>query len=146
MKKFPIIKLMIFDYLIQNGKITGYAFRKYCEEMGIPVSNGTIYPHLQDLLREGIIEYQTDGKKKLYHFTKKGEDIVLERQEKGFVHENLKKYFFKFIYHLQNTNWNTTKDLERMEYDLDEMKRFLQDEKNKILGSQKQRESWIRSE
>ena len=109
--------------------------------MGIPVSNGTIYPHLQDLLREGIIEYQTDGKKKLYHFTKKGEDIVLERQEKGFVHENLKKHFFKFIYHLQNTNWNTTKDLERMEYDLDEMKRFLQDEKNKILGSQKQRES-----
>lgn len=74
--KYPFIKMNIMQYIASNGYMTGYSFIQYCKSRGIPVSNGTIYPHLKELEASGIIECEVDGKRKVYRLTPFGDEWI----------------------------------------------------------------------
>jgi len=108
---FPHVKGLLLDYLSSHGEMTGYTFLRYCEEEGMPVSNGTVYPHLKHLEDHGIISARTEGRKKLYALTGKGRAIVR-------LHENkppeLRKNLIYFLHLLGAADWNRCENLEKL--------------------------------
>jgi len=69
------IRLLVLDSLNKNPK-HGYQIMTSISEMFYGLykpSPGVIYPTLQSLTEEDLIEYEERGKKKIYSLTKKGE-------------------------------------------------------------------------
>ena len=122
-RSFPHIKGLLLDYLSRHGEMTGYAFLRYCQEEGMPVSNGTVYPHLKHLEDHGIISARSDGRKKLYTLTGKGKAIVR-------LHENkppeLRKNLIHFLHVLGAADWNCRENVEKLRGYLAAMDRELQ--------------------
>ncbi len=125
MKRFSIIRAMIFEYLQEKQAISGYAFMKYCRDMGIPASSGTIYPYLRELKEQEVIKEIQEGKRKIYTLTPKGSEI-LQKVERKKLNPDFKKLFLKFMYHLENTNWRDKSDLGQLLQDLHAMEDHLQ--------------------
>ncbi|MDN5341341.1 PadR family transcriptional regulator [Oceanotoga sp. DSM 15011] len=88
MAKLPFLKFLMIQYLIENGEITGYSFIKFCKRKDIPVSSGTVYPHLKTLSDNGIIDFKIYKNKKIYSFTDYGKEYSKEMYKK---YVNLKK-------------------------------------------------------
>jgi len=40
----PMLKIMLFKFIAENDRITGYDFLKYCKDKGISASSGSVYP------------------------------------------------------------------------------------------------------
>lgn len=78
---YPVLKMMLLNFLAENGKASGYEFLKYAKQKGIPASAGTVYPQLSDLLEKGFIDQKIDGRKKMYSLTKEGIDFVKQLRE-----------------------------------------------------------------
>jgi DNA-binding PadR family transcriptional regulator len=110
-RSFPHIKGLLLDYLGRHGEVTGYAFLRYCRDEGMPVSNGTVYPHLKHLEDHGIIGARTEGRKKLYSLTGRGRAIVR-------LHENkppeLRKSLIHFLHVLGAADWNRRENIEKL--------------------------------
>ena len=61
MSRHPFIKVMLINYLINNEELVGYEFIKYCRDIGILASSGTVYPHLKTLTENEIISFREEG-------------------------------------------------------------------------------------
>ena len=68
-RSFPHIKGLLLDYLSRHGEMTGYAFLRYCREEGMPVSNGTVYPHLKHLMDHGMLSARKEGQRVFYQIS-----------------------------------------------------------------------------
>ncbi len=78
---YPMLKMMLLNFLSEKKEITGYDFLKYAKEKGVPASAGTIYPQLADLLDKGFIEQKIEGRKKIYKLTQEGTKFVNQLRE-----------------------------------------------------------------
>lgn len=63
---------------IEDGTTHGYALSK---ELGVRCS--TIYEHLEQLEKEGYLNSEEEGRRKVYYLTKKGELIIEAYQEES---------------------------------------------------------------
>jgi len=71
---------------LKKGKKTGYGLIKYInEKTGRKPSFGSIYPLLEQLLKEKLVTYKEKDKKKFYSLTKEGEkelkDILKKKDD-----------------------------------------------------------------
>lgn len=113
MNRYPFIKIMIFNYLLEREELTGYNFIKYCQEIGIPASSGTVYPHLKDLTSQGLLKYQKEEQKKIYSLTQKGKE-KLESTSYTNIPTFVKNFFFKNISLAAHMDWKKAEDVERL--------------------------------
>lgn len=56
---------------IQKNPLHGYGLAK---KLGVSLSS--VYEHLKDLKKHGLVEIREEKRKKLYHLTKKGELLL----------------------------------------------------------------------
>jgi DNA-binding PadR family transcriptional regulator len=120
---FPHIKGLLLDYLSRHGEMTGYAFLRYCQEEGMPVSNGTVYPHLRHLVDHGVLSVRREGRKRLYTLTAKGSAIIRLHDNKP---AELRKYLIHFLHDFAAPDWNQPDRIERLRGYLAAMDRELQ--------------------
>uniref|UniRef100_A0A7V3RDK8 PadR family transcriptional regulator n=1 Tax=Mesoaciditoga lauensis TaxID=1495039 RepID=A0A7V3RDK8_9BACT len=78
---YPMLKMMLLNFLSENKEGTGYDFLKYAKEKGMPASAGTVYPQLSDLLDKKMIEQKIIGRRKIYSLTLEGDDFVKKLRE-----------------------------------------------------------------
>ena len=70
------LRLMVMNAL-SRSKLSGYDIKKYIEkESGLKPSFGSIYPLLDKLLKEGLVEFESHGRKKIYFIAKKGKSSL----------------------------------------------------------------------
>ena len=72
MNRYPFIKVIIINCLLEQDGLTGYDIIKYCRGNGIPASSGTVYPHLKAMEDAGIIAFREEGRRKVYYLTEAG--------------------------------------------------------------------------
>ena len=67
------LRLMVMKALSKR-ELSGYDIKRYIEkETGTwKPSFGSIYPLLEKLLKEGLVEFEASGRKKMYFLTRKG--------------------------------------------------------------------------
>ncbi|HCZ06918.1 MAG TPA: hypothetical protein DHV12_07315 [Thermotogae bacterium] len=70
--KPAVLKLMILQYLKEKGLGTGYDFIKFAREKGFSSSPGSVYPHLHELEKAGMVVHIDEGRKKVYRLTEEG--------------------------------------------------------------------------
>ena len=77
---------------LDEGKKSGYELMKHIgERMGAKPSPGSIYPLLENLEKEGLVEFKGDKRSKEYHLTAEGRkklQIIDQKREeciKGFL-------------------------------------------------------------
>ena len=131
MKRFSITRVMVFEYLLRQKEISGYAFMKYCRRMGISVSSGTIYPCLRELKEREMVIERREGRKKVYVLSPKGGEI-LEKRFRGRkrLDQGFQELFFQFLYHLERVNWKRKETVSLLLGDVQQMEAYLE----KILG------------
>lgn len=78
---YPMLKMMLLNFLSENKECTGYDFLKYAKGKGMPASAGTVYPQLSDLLDKKMIEQKVIGRRKIYSLTVEGDDFVKKLRE-----------------------------------------------------------------
>lgn len=78
---YPMLKMMLLNFLAENKAGTGYDFLKYAKEKGMPASAGTVYPQLSDLLEKKLIDQKVIGRRKIYSLTPEGNDFVKQLRE-----------------------------------------------------------------
>ncbi|MGC8589733.1 PadR family transcriptional regulator [Athalassotoga sp.] len=78
---YPMVKMMLLNFLCENKEGTGYDFLKYAKEKGMPASAGTVYPQLSDLLDKKLIDQKIVGRRKLYSLTPEGNNFVKQLRE-----------------------------------------------------------------
>ncbi|MGC8704890.1 MAG: PadR family transcriptional regulator [Athalassotoga sp.] len=78
---YPMLKMMLLNFLSEKKEITGYDFLKYAKGKGVSASAGTVYPQLSDLLDKGFIEQKIEGRKKIYNLTEEGVNFVNQLRE-----------------------------------------------------------------
>ncbi len=78
---YPMLKMMLLNFLAENKAGTGYDFLKYAKEKGMPASAGTVYPQLSDLLDKKLIDQKVIGRRKIYSLTPEGNDFVKQLRE-----------------------------------------------------------------
>jgi DNA-binding PadR family transcriptional regulator len=121
-RNFPHIKGLLLDYLSRHGEMTGYSFLRYCQQEGMPVSNGTVYPHLRHLEDHGIISARSDGRKRVYTLTGKGTAIVRLHETKP---PELRTNLIHFLHVLGTADWNRPENIEKLRGYLGAMDREL---------------------
>lgn len=136
--KYPFVKINILQYLVSNGELTGYSFIKYCENNGISVSNGTIYPHLKELENAGLIESTVDGKRKVYQLTDSGENWV-KNSTNASMPSVLSHSFVRLYRSIDLVKWEDAEDVKKLAAMLEQTKRTL-DEYVITLGRDKTKE------
>ena len=134
--KYPFIKMNLLLYLMEYGEMTGYSFMKYCKQRGLPISNGTIYPHLKDLESGGLIEGEVDGKRKVYKLTPYGKEWI-ENSTNGTMPERLKRSYMHLFRSFDMTKWDNLMELNTL---LRELEHFQQALTNYIQVLEKQNE------
>ncbi|WP_036224734.1 PadR family transcriptional regulator [Mesoaciditoga lauensis] len=153
MARFPFLKILLLNFIEKEGKTTGYDFLKYCKKENITASPGTVYPQLEALAKDGILEKKVDGRKNVYFLTKKGKGFLKEIQKSkegfknimsklGVVMENpqtsmpksIQKSFRAFFYSLHSVNWKREKDVENFLKEFErvesEIRRWLNERKS----------------
>lgn len=56
---------------LSNGPRHGYVIAK---SANLPM--GSVYDHLAELVEGGFIEFKKDGRRKVYHLTKTGKNLI----------------------------------------------------------------------
>lgn len=70
------LRILVLKQLIKKPR-AGYGLIKdISEETGWKPSYGSIYPLLDNLRKEGLVKQEVQGKKKIYHLTRKGKEEV----------------------------------------------------------------------
>ncbi len=140
----PVLKIMLFNFIAENEKITGYEFLKFCKEKGISASAGSVYPHLKEFEERGLVKKKIDGRKKYYSLTEKGEKYYKKIDEYknntksilsriGIVFENtfpkmpkeLNEKFVFLYYKVQGANWKNKKSIEEILKTIEEIEKIL---------------------
>lgn len=125
MARQAFIRMMILNYLLQNGELTGYGFIKFCRGSGVPASPGNVYPHLKELEDQRIIAFHVEGKKKIYALTERGHqevaDIGVSR-----VPEFLRNVFFRNISLASSIDWSKADEVAKLLNSVSEAKEFLE--------------------
>jgi DNA-binding PadR family transcriptional regulator len=73
-------------HLLKEESMHGYQIMKELEERSngaYSASAGTVYPALQELLDQNLIELDTESDKKIYFISKDGKQRLEENQEEG---------------------------------------------------------------
>jgi DNA-binding PadR family transcriptional regulator len=73
-------------HLLKEESMHGYQIMKELEERSngaYSASAGTVYPALQELLDQNLIELDTESDKKIYFISKDGKQRLKEKQEEG---------------------------------------------------------------
>lgn len=122
--KYPFVKMNILQYLVKEGEVTGYSFMQYCKKSGIPVSNGTIYPHLKDLEQGGLIKSTVDGKRKKYTLTEYGEQWI-QNSTNASMPANISRTFIKLFREIDLAKWENPQSIESLICIVEEMKEAL---------------------
>jgi DNA-binding PadR family transcriptional regulator len=76
--KVGFLKLTLLT-LVSKGPLHGYALMKQIERLTDEEwkpSPGSIYPALQELVRDGLVTSSTQGRKKVYAITPQGRETV----------------------------------------------------------------------
>ena len=120
-KKNPMIKMLILNYLMDHGELTGYEFIKYCRENNIPASSGNVYPQLKKLLEHKIVEYYEEGKKKVYTLTPKGHKIISDTFIAN-APQFVKEAIFNSMMFGVRFDWNNPEDIQKVINNLDHLK------------------------
>lgn len=113
MARYPFLKSMLINYLLEHGELTGYDFIKYSRSIGVTASPGSVYPHLKDLESEGIISHQLQGKRKVYTLTKSGTRQV-SAWPVARVPTFLKISFFRSLGLAATINWSEPAEVETL--------------------------------
>ena len=133
-KKNSYIKAILINYLVNNKSTTGYEFIKHCKSIGVPASNGNVYPLLKKLTEEKILTYEESGNKKIYRFTKKGKKS-LENTFMDVAPAYLRNAVINNILVGVKVNWNNPDDIDKLIKDseelLTEFKKFSDSLRNK---------------
>jgi DNA-binding PadR family transcriptional regulator len=96
MEKNPMqkkLRIIVLKHLAEKPR-AGYGLIKDIEECtGWKPSYGSIYPLLENLKTEGLIEVEEEGKKKIYHLTKDGKAEVkkLEKLQSSMIEQMQEK-------------------------------------------------------
>ncbi|NSW76377.1 MAG: PadR family transcriptional regulator [Candidatus Atribacteria bacterium] len=130
MKRFSITRVMVFEYLLREGELSGYAFMKYCRKIGIPVSSGMLYPCLRELKEKEMIIEKQDGRKKVYTLSEKGRAFVERARGKRSVDQGFQEMLFRFMYHLEKVDWKKKDTVSFLLEDVRRMEGYLE----RILG------------
>lgn len=91
--KAGFLKLTLLK-LVSRGPTHGYALMKEIEHLtedDWKPSPGSIYPALQELVGDGLITSRSEGRRKIYEITPKGEDtlvVALKHAEDALRHLN----------------------------------------------------------
>lgn len=134
--KYPFVKMNLLQYIATYGELTGYSFMQYCKECGIPVSNGTIYPHLKELERCGLIQSEVDGKRKRYTLTEYGTDWI-KNSTNASMPASLGRQFVKLYRGIDLTHWEQEEDIEKLLFLVKEIKEALKQYKNSLKDKKK---------
>lgn len=71
------IDILILKVLSKNGSATGYSLIRYFHQRyHIRVASGAVYSKLYWLERQGFLEAASDGRRRVYGLTKKGEEYL----------------------------------------------------------------------
>lgn len=74
MASFDKLRILVLKHLAKEPR-AGYGLIKDIEEhTGWKPSYGSIYPLLDHLRQEGIVEFEEQGRKKIYHLTAQGKE------------------------------------------------------------------------
>jgi DNA-binding PadR family transcriptional regulator len=140
----PVLKIMLFKFIAENEKITGYDFLKFCKEKGISASAGSVYPHLKEFEERGLVKKKIDGRKKYYYLTEEGKKYyekideyknnaknILSRM--GIVFENtfsempkeLSEKFRLLYYEVRGANWKNKKSMKKVLKTIEEIEKML---------------------
>ncbi len=104
----PILKIMLFKFISENEKITGYDFLKFCKEKGIKASSGSVYPHLKEFESKGLITKIKQGRKNYYSLTKEGKEYSKTMQD---YKDKTKKILTKLGVEFEENNKQIPKEL-----------------------------------
>ncbi len=75
------LRILVLKHLSMKPR-AGYGLIKDINECtGWKPSYGSIYPLLDSLKKEGLVEMEEKGKKKVYHLTEKGKEAVHDLQK-----------------------------------------------------------------
>ena len=88
--KAGFLKLTVLK-LVSKGPTHGYALMKDIQRLtdeDWKPSPGSIYPALQELVSEGLVQVRTQGRRKVYEITPKGMDDLVVAM--GHAEETLK--------------------------------------------------------
>lgn len=124
MNRYPFIKSMILNYLMTNNEVTGYEFITFCKKRGIPVSSGTVYPHLKDLTSQNILTFKEQNQKKIYSLTEQGR-AKIEETSLGSIPEMVKQFFFRNISQAAHMDWQRIEDVERLLFGVQQTENYL---------------------
>lgn len=113
MARYPFLKGMILNYLVERRELTGYDFIKYCRTIGVTASPGSVYPHLKDLEDEGVVAQQTQGRRKIYTLTQKGVRTIAALPISR-VPSFLKIYFFRSLGLAGAIDWSDPVEVEKL--------------------------------
>ncbi len=75
---YGILKMQILWFLLKNPEHGYGLMRKLSKVKGKKITQGTIYPTLSKLERNGLIKAKNVGNKKVYSLTKKGRKVANE--------------------------------------------------------------------
>lgn len=85
MTKPELTEISVLILSTLTKPIHGYEIMKQIDDaLGSVLSVGpaTLYTTLSKLLKAGFCQYRTEGKKKVYHLTEKGKQVLHEEYEK----------------------------------------------------------------
>ncbi len=69
-----LFDVIVLKFIKDNGSLAGYDFMIYARQRyGVRLSSGTVYSKIYSLERQGLIKGRTDGRRKVYVLTDKGE-------------------------------------------------------------------------
>jgi DNA-binding PadR family transcriptional regulator len=132
MNRYPFVKVIIINCLLEQDGLTGYDIIKYCRGNGIPASSGTVYPHLKAMEETGIIACREEGRRKVYYLTEAGRS-EMESTALGKAPEFLKNTYFKSIWLAATLDWTKKDEVKVLVDNVDEIKRYLMDYMDKLL-------------
>lgn len=132
MNRYPFIKVIIINFLLQQDGLTGYDIIKYCRNYGIPASSGTVYPHLKTMEDAGIILCKEEGRRKLYHLTESGRS-EMEGTALSRAPEFLKNTYFKSMGLAATIDWTKKEEVKVLLDNVDEIRRYLSEYMDKLL-------------
>jgi DNA-binding PadR family transcriptional regulator len=146
MGKFAFLKFLLLNFIEKKGEITGYDFLKYCKDEGIPASAGTVYPQLGDLMKSGILNRRSEGRKKFYYLTEEGKKFLKDIQSNKEVFKNLanrvgvamdnpymsmpkemQAVFKGLFYRIHAVDWKKKKDVEALIEDLKKVEKHIKE-------------------
>lgn len=127
MKRFSVTRVMLFEYLLQQKKVSGYDFMKYCRRMGISISSGTVYPCLRELKEQGMVEEKEEGRKKVYVPTSRALEFAEKSGPRRKLDRGFKELFFKFLHHLERMDWKKRNMVSLLLEDIRGMERYLEE-------------------